>query len=111
MGSTFFIPQEDGQRLRARIVKALDDYEGHLQRDSSIMKLIFFIKYYELEDVFTYNKILDHINKLEDDDLIEWKFKEITANEGPLPTSHPNYNRSPYNLRIEWKMGTLPMSL
>ena len=31
VGRTFLILQEDGQRLRARIVKAIDDYEGDLQ--------------------------------------------------------------------------------
>ena len=107
VGRTFLIPQEDGQRLRARIVKAIDDYEGDLQRDSSRMKFICSTKDDTVEDVFTYNKILDHINVSEDDDLIEWKFKAITAHEGPLATSHPNYNGSSYNLRIEWENGEI----
>ena len=55
MGSAFLIPQEDGQRLRARIVKSIDDYEGELQRDSSIMKFIFSTKDDAAEDFFTYN--------------------------------------------------------
>ena len=90
VGRIFLIPQEDGQLLRATIVKAIDDYEGNLQRDSSRMKFICSTKDDTVEDVFTYNEILDHINMSEDDDLIEWKFKAITAHEGPLTTSHPN---------------------
>ena len=33
VGRTFLLTQEHVQRLRARIVKALDYYEGDLQRD------------------------------------------------------------------------------
>ena len=54
-GSAFLIPQDDVQRLRARIVKSIDDYEGDLQRDSSIMKFIFSTKDDAVEDFFTYN--------------------------------------------------------
>ena len=78
---TFLILQEDSQRLRARIVKALDDYEGDLKRDSSIMKFIYSEKDDTVEDFFTFNEILDYINKSEDDNLIKWKFKAITAHE------------------------------
>ena len=46
---------------------------------------------------------MDHINNSEEDDLVEWKFKAITAHEGTLVRSHPNYNGSPYNLRMEWE--------
>ena len=60
-----------------------------------------------IEEIFTYNELLDHINNSEEDDLIEWKFKAITAHEGPLPRSHPNYNGSPYNLTIEWENGEI----
>ena len=32
VGRTFVIPQEDGQRLRARMVKVINEYEGALQQ-------------------------------------------------------------------------------
>ena len=40
VGSIFFIPQGDGQRLRARIVKDIDVCYGKLQRDSTRIKCI-----------------------------------------------------------------------
>ena len=55
VGRTFIILQEDGQRLRAMIVKAIDDYEGDLQRDSSRMKFIFSTKYPTVADAFICN--------------------------------------------------------
>ena len=39
-GRTFLVDKEDGQHLRARIVKAIDDYEGDLDRDYSRLKLV-----------------------------------------------------------------------
>ena len=68
---TFLIPLEDIQLLRPRIVKTIDDYEGDLHRDSSRIKFICSTKHDKVEDFFTYNEILDYINKSEDDDLVE----------------------------------------
>ena len=48
---------------------------------------------------------MDHINNSEEDALVECKFKAITAHDGALVRSHPNYNGSPCNLRIEWENG------
>ena len=41
VGMTFLLNKEDGQRLRARIVKALDDFEGDLSRDSYRLKIVY----------------------------------------------------------------------
>ena len=60
-----------------------------------------------IEKISTYNSLLDHVNNSEEDDLIEWKFKEIIAHEGLLARRHPNYNVSPYNLTIEWENGEI----
>ena len=96
VGRIFLIPQEDSQCLQARIVKDKDEYDGKLQRDSTRLKSIYSAKDYLIEDLFTYNKMLDHINNSKDDDLIE----SITSHKGPLPRSSPNYNSSQCNLRI-----------
>jgi hypothetical protein len=32
-----------------------------------------------------------------------WKFKRITAHEGPLTPAHPSWKGSPYNIMIEWE--------
>ena len=110
-GRIFLIRQECGKRLRARIVKAIDHYDGKLPRYYTSLKFICSTKDDTVEDAFTYNEILDHIKNSEDDDLVECTFKSITSYEGNLPRSHPNYNGSPCNFRIDWEMGTLPMNL
>ena len=40
VGRTLFLNKECGQRLRARIIKALDDFDGDLARHSSRLKFI-----------------------------------------------------------------------
>ena len=53
VGRIFLILQEDGQRMRARIVKTIDDYDGKLQRGSARLKFICSTKDDTVEDVFT----------------------------------------------------------
>ena len=76
VGRYFLLYKEDGQRLRTRIVKVLDDFEGDLARDYT---RIFFcsMKDDAIEDTFAFNESLDHINNSEYDELLEWKFKAI----------------------------------
>ena len=85
VGRTFLAHKEDGQRLRARIVRALNDYKGDLARDSSHLKFTCSMQDDAVEELFTCNETLDHLNNFEEDDLVEWRFKSITGHEGPLP--------------------------
>ena len=85
------------------MVKALDDFEGDLAQDSSRLVFLRAINDDTIEEIVTYNKLLKNINNLQEDDLIEWKFKAIIDHEGLLPMTHPNYNSSPYDLTIQWE--------
>ena len=60
-----------------------------------------------IEVIFACNELLDHINNSTEDDLIEWKYKKISARKGPLHQSHPNHNGSPCNLQMEWENGEI----
>ena len=67
-----------------------------------------------IEKIVTCNELLDQINNSEEDDLIEWKFKEKNGHEGTLPQSHPNYNGSPHNLVTAWEneeISKLPLNI
>ena len=114
VGRTFLMPADDsGQRLRARIVKAIDDQEEQCMKNSSRIKFVCSMKDDQIEEIFSYNEILDFLEQQEED-TIEWKFKRITAHEGPLQPNHPNYNGSTYNVMIEWENGEItsePLSI
>lgn len=71
VGRTFLLNKESGQHLRARIVKALDDCEGDLSRDSLRLHFICSMNDGTVEEVFTCNEILDHINNSKEEDLVE----------------------------------------
>ena len=60
---------------------------------------------YTIEEIFTRNEALDHINNSEEDDFIEWKFKETTCHEWTSSLTHPNCKGSPHNLVIAWENG------
>ena len=52
----------------------------------------------------TYNEICDYISKDETEEG-QWKFKAITAHQGPLSPSDPAYNGSRFNVLVEWETG------
>ena len=54
----------------------------------------------------SYNDIIDHIEKDEEDSGL-WKLPRITAHEGPLQPTHPDYKGSKYNVMIEWETGEI----
>ena len=58
----------------------------------------------EFEEIVTYNELLDHISKDETEEGL-WKFKSISAHQGPLSQSHPAYNGSRYNVLVNWETG------
>jgi hypothetical protein len=59
--------------------------------------------------MYMYNNIFDHIDKDKDD--IEnkteqlYKFRRITAHQGPLRSSDKGYKGSQYNVLVEWETG------
>ena len=69
-------------------------------KNLSRIRFICFIKDNQIEETFSYNEILDYLEQQEEE-TIKWKFKRITAHEGLLKPSYPNYNESIYNMMIE----------
>ena len=60
VGRNFLLNKKGGKRVRARIVKAFDDFEGNLARDSSRLKFFCSTSDDIIEEIFTYNELLDH---------------------------------------------------
>ena len=107
IGRTFLQSKnEDGTRMRVKIVSQIEDCTDKMKKDPNLIKFLCSVNDDEYEELLSYDKVLDHIEKDETQDVL-WKFKNIQAHEGPLDKSHRNYNGSSYNLLIEWKMGKL----
>jgi hypothetical protein len=105
IGKTFLLePRDDGQRFRARIVKAIEDQEESSRNHPRHQKFLCSVNNEQYEEIFAYNDIAQFIEH-DDDDTIVWKYRCIKAHEGPLQQSHPNYKGSQYNVLIEWENG------
>jgi hypothetical protein len=62
-----------------------------------------------VDEIFTYNKIMDHIEKdkndIESDTEQLFKFCCIAAHQGPLRSLDKDWKGSSYNVLVEWETG------
>lgn len=98
-------PKEDGTRLRATVTRYVQDFESELQEEPARVKFVCKVGKEEAEEVFTYNQLMEYITR--DEDAIVWRFKRITAHQGPLSPGHPDYTGSTYNVMVEWENGEI----
>jgi hypothetical protein len=64
IGRTFLkIEEEDGQQFRAHVAHAVIDKEDALKKGHEYMKFICKVPGSTVDKIFTYNEILDHIEK------------------------------------------------
>ncbi len=89
IGRTFLKDaEEDGQRFRARVVRAIVDKENDLKKNVEYMKFVCEVPNSTVDEIFTYNEILDHIEKdnkdIENDTEQLYKFHRISAHQGPI---------------------------
>ena len=102
VGRTFLLPQqEDGQRFRARIVKALDDYESDLGTQPDCICFICLAKDGDFEEILSYSELMDSLESQEDGEGNIWTFHQITGHQGPLLSYDKDYSGSLYNVMIE----------
>jgi hypothetical protein len=63
----------------------------------------------QFEEILSYNEILDHLQTNVYEEEAEenqiFKFREITAHEGPVSTKDPGYNGRKYNVLVKWETG------
>ena len=103
-------PFDNGERHRARIVEAISDQHNQLEKNPDCIKFLCSFNNDQYTDIVAYNDIINHIEKYDDDPTV-WKLRRITAHEGPLAKTHPNYKGSSYNVMIEWETGEITAEL
>ena len=107
IGRSFLMDiNENGEKFRAKIISAIKKHEDGLENHPDHLKFVCSVNDNEYEEILTYNEILHHIEKEENSDIV-WKFKDITAHQGPLTRTHPDYKGSSYNVKIEWENGEI----
>ena len=112
-------PEENGERHRAKvtrkIVEIIDQEDG--QRVENI-NFILDIGNGEVEELISYNQLLEHLENAQDHDMGMdkelYKFRAIIGHQGPLLASDPDWKGSKYNVQVEWETGEItfePLSI
>ena len=107
VGISFLKETDDGQKLRATIVKKLKSIDGDRVNKLQKTKFIVELGDGEIEEVMEYGELCDVVeqqieNELEDENRI-WTFMNIVGHQGPLKPKDPNYKGSSYNVLVRWE--------
>ena len=111
IGRTFLLPpQENGERLRAKVTKTVvEEIEAEDANRIPNINFILDIGEGKVEELITYNQLLDHLEQAEEEDNFMdqelYKFRAIIGHEGPLKATDPNWKGSKWNVQIEWETG------
>ncbi len=109
IGRTFLMDeQSDGTRQRARIMELIDDFQTNATNDQKKFKVQ--IGEDNLEEILTYNEVMDYIEKRSDSDdgeEIYWKYKRLSGHQGPLGRDDPNWKGDRFNVQVEWENGEI----
>jgi hypothetical protein len=109
VGRTFLMPpQEDGQRFRARIVRAIKDHERNLAKDEDCIHFLCSMNDDQFKEIMSYNDLLHSLEKDGETEDIVWRFfRRITGHQSPLTPKDKDWKGSSYNVMIEWENGEI----
>jgi hypothetical protein len=106
LGLTFIHETNDGQKVRAKIVRAIQKMD-----DDAHTNIKFLVELGEkaYDEIMTYNELTEIIEKQNEEEVNDpnchWVFKEVKNHVGPLKKNHPDYKGSSYNVLVAWEDG------
>ena len=107
IGCTFLLPpDQDGNVHRATIMEAVEDNKIEASADPTLQKFRCDIGDGKFEEIHTYNKILNYLEKDGGMDG-QWKFKAILDHAGPFAkgSKDPRYQGERFSLKMDWENG------
>jgi hypothetical protein len=106
VGRTFLMQEDDnGLRSRARISEVLEDHEKNVADNPVLKKFKCLVGEDEFEEILSYNEVMQHIEKDDDNGETFWKYKRISGHEGPSTKTHSSWKGEKYNVKVEWENG------
>jgi hypothetical protein len=89
LGRTFLTDSEsDGQRFRARIVRAILEHDADMKRDPQHVRFLCEVDGDTADEIYTYNQVLDLIEQdnldMDSDTEQLYRFRCINGHQGPL---------------------------
>jgi hypothetical protein len=83
--------------------------ESELKRDPNHIRFLCEVDGDIVDDIYTYSQIFDFIERdnldIDNDTEQLYRFRRISARQGPLQTSDRDYKASTYNVLVEWETG------
>ena len=101
---TFLHERENGDRVRAQVVKKIIDHDA--QNHQNIKMLI---EIDDVEELIAYTELSNIIEQQHDEDMEKedfFTFKDILDHQGPLKSNDNNYKGSTYNVKVRWEDGS-----
>jgi hypothetical protein len=93
VGQTFLMEEDDDELCcRAHIVEVLDDHEKNVAINRVLEKCRCLVGKDEFEEILSYNKVMQHIEKDNDDGETLWKYKWIWTRR-PFEQEHSSWKR------------------
>ena len=76
VGCTFLMDgREDGQRFHAQIIELIKDHQDQVENQPELIKFRIQLNDKDkLEEIISYNQMLDYISRKENDNDVVWKF-------------------------------------
>mgnify|MGYP003449427917 FL=1 len=109
-GLTFLHTLADGQKVRAEVVRKIDDINAQNHKD--IMMLLK-LGDDEAEELMTYTELCDKLDAMmrSDEEKMEngeafYFFQDIVAHEGPMTNRSLNWKGSKWNVLVRWDDGS-----
>ena len=107
LGMTYLKEKENGEKVRARVVKKINDDDAANHHN---IKFLLELGDGETEEIISYVELSDIIEQQIENDMNNpdhvWFFKQILDHQGPLKPKDPGYNGSTYNLKVLWDDGS-----
>eukprot|EP00977_Amphora_coffeiformis_P016109 scaffold4889_cov136-Amphora_coffeaeformis.AAC.2 len=107
LGLTFLHDVDDGQQVRAKIVKKILDRDA---KNHERIKMLITYDDDKIEEIVAYNKLCDIVAEQHEKELNGeadlFTFVDILEHEGPLCPTDSNYKGSSYNVKMLWNDGS-----
>ena len=109
IGRTLLLPAEDNSdrhiaKVTSKVMEIIDQEKWPQNRK---YQLILYIGNGKVEELISYNQLLDHLETAQDDDLgldqELFKFRATTGHQGPLKATDPDWKGSQYNVQVQWE--------
>jgi hypothetical protein len=101
VGRIFLMEEDDdGLRSHACVIKVLEDHKQNVADNPVLKKFKCLVGEDEVEKILSYNEVMQHVEKDDDDGETFWKCKRISGHEGPLTKTHSSWKGHPVTCAI-----------